>query len=326
VSARRCPHEARRLRPGVLRPDLEAALAQAAELGFQAIELPVDARSPLVNLDEALDGGYHRIAQQVRAAGLTISALSNHQEGQLLLGPHGEDTDPMFRGTPSEKTRYAHDRLVRTAELARRLEVGVVCGFTGCEDYSRWFPWPLEDGYERMGPRFREVMRPLLDEFAARDVRFAHECHPRQFAYNLETAQLALTLVDHHPALAFNLDPANLLLAGMDPVVFVAELGARIAHVHAKDGEQVVHHVARSGLLAHGAPSRRDRGFRFRVPGWGDVPWRRLLTELQLADYHGVLAVEHEDPTMSPREGLVQAVRFLEPLLLRDPAPKGRWW
>ena len=177
-----------------------------------------------------------------------------------------------------------------------------------------------------MGPRVREVLLPLLDAYAARGVRFAHECHPRQFAYNLETAQLALQLVDGHPALGFNLDPANLLLAGMDPVVFVAELGDRVLHVHAKDGEHVAHHAARSGLLAHGAWSRRDRGFRFRVPGWGDVPWRRRITELHLAGYRGVLAVEHEDPTMSPREGLVQAVRYLAPLLLHDPVPEGRWW
>ena len=303
----------------------ERALALAAELGFEAIELPVDARSPFVDLEEALAGGHHRITRAVRAAGLAISALSNHQEGQLLLGPHGRD-NAIFAGSPEAKARHARDRLVRTAELAQRLEVDVVCGFTGCEDSSRWFPWPVEDAHEQMAAPFREAVLPVLDRYAACGVRFAHECHPRQFAYNLETAQLALAAVDHHPALAFNFDPANLLLAGMDPVVFVAELGARIAHVHAKDGELVAHHASRSGLLAHGAPHRRDRGFRFRVPGWGDLSWRRIVSELQLAGYRGVLSVEHEDPTMSPREGLVQAVRHLAPLVLREPPPKERWW
>lgn len=304
----------------------EQALARAAELGFEAIELPVDGKNPFIDLDRALAGDGERIVRQVRAAGLEISALSNHQEGQLLLGPHGEDTDGVVRGSAVEKMRYAQDRLAKSAELARRLGVDVVCGFTGCEDYSRWFPWPLEDGYERMGGRFREALMPVLDGFAARGVRFAHECHPRQFAYNLETAQMALALVEQHPALGFNLDPANLLLAGMDPVVFAAELGKRTLHVHAKDGELVAHHAARSGLLAHGAWHRPGRGFRFRVPGWGDVPWRRLITELQVAGYRGVFAVEHEDPTMSPLEGLVQAQRFLAPLLLREPAPERRWW
>ena len=303
----------------------ERALARAAELGVSAIELPVDRGSPFVSLEEALEGGWRRIAAQVRAAGLTISALSNHQEGQLLLGPHHADTDGIFAGSADEKSRFAARRLELTAALAQRLEVAVVCGFTGCDDYSRWFPWPAPDGYERMAPVFRERMMPLLDTFARHGVAFAHECHPKQFAYNLETAAWAVQLVDEHPSFGFNLDPANLLLAGMDPVLFVVELGARIRHVHGKDGERVQHAVARSGMLAHGAWDRPGRGFRFRVPGWGDLDWRRLITELHLHGYDGVISIEHEDPTMSRVEGVRQAVRHLQPLLLHEPI-EARWW
>lgn len=297
---------------------------RARELGFQAMELPVHAGNPWVEL------GAGSAADRVRTvfddAGVTISALSNHTEGQLLLGPHGIDTDHVHAGDAAAKSAFARDRLIATAELAQQLNVGIVCGFTGCDDWTRWFPYPLADGYDRMVPVFREHMLPVLDAFAQRNVRFAIECHPKQFAYNLETAHLALAAVDGHPALAFNLDPANLLIAGTDPVVFVAELGDRIVHVHAKDGESVVHNAGRSGLMAHGAWSRRDRGFRFRIPGWGDVPWRRLLSELQLADYAGVVALEHEDPTVSPIEGLERGRDFLAPLLFRDRKPQGTWW
>jgi sugar phosphate isomerase/epimerase len=303
----------------------EEALTTARELGFEAIELPVDARNPFIDLEEALAGGWRRIRQEVRAAGLEISALSNHQEGQLLLGPHGMETDGIHSGSANEKVRYATLRLEQSAALAERLEVGVVCSFTGCEDYSRWFPWPLEDGYERMGRVFRDRLLPVLEAFSRHGVHFAHECHPKQFAYNLETAKLALELLDGHTAFGFNFDPANLLLAGMDPVVFVAELGDRILHVHAKDGERVAHLVARSGLLAHGPWDRPNRGFRFRIPGWGDLDWRRLISELRLARYDGVLAVEHEDPVIGRVEGLRKALDHLAPLVLRDP-PEKRWW
>ena len=305
---------------------LQAALAAAADLGFETIELPVDARSPFVSMNDLLRESCTPLQKAIEASGLRLSALSNHQEGQLLFGPHGSDTDAMFEGTANEKIAYAQERLVQTAELARRLGLDTVLGFTGCEDYSRWFPWPLEDGYERMGPPFRERMLPLLDEFERRGVRFAHECHPRQLAYNTETALWTLELLDHHPAYGFNLDPANLLLAGVDPTVFIAELGERILHVHAKDGEVVAHHAGRSGLLAHGPWNRKGRGFRFRVPGWGDLDWRRLITELRLAHYDGVLSIEHEDPTFSRRDGLEQAVRHLKPLIPRDPVPEERWW
>ena len=303
----------------------EEALAAARQLGFEAIELPVDRRSPYINLEEALAGGWRRIRQAVDTAGLEISALSNHQEGQLLLGPHGIDTDPIQLGTAEEKVAYATLRLQQTAALAEKLEVRVVCSFTGCEDYSRWFPWPLEDGYERMGPVVRERLLPVLEYFSRHGVRFAHECHPKQFAYNLETAELLLELLDGHPALGFNLDPANLMLAGMNPVVFVAELGERILHVHAKVGEQVRHHVARSGLLAHGRWDRPERGFRFRIPGWGDLNWKQLISELRLAGYDGVLAVEHEDPVIGPLEGLRKGLEYLSPLVLREPQEE-RWW
>jgi sugar phosphate isomerase/epimerase len=211
------------------------------------------------------------------------------------------------------------------ARLAAGLGVEVVIGFTGCEDWSRWFPWPLVDGYEQMGSGFRDALVPVLDRFGELGVAFAMECHPRQFAYNLETAEMALDLVGGHESLGFNLDPANLLLAGMRPEEFVVAQGTRVLHVHAKDGELVGHAAARSGLLAHGAWDRPGRGFRFRVPGWGDLDWRALLSELQVAGYRGVVAIEHEDPTMSRREGLEQAVAHLRPIILREP-PSERFW
>jgi sugar phosphate isomerase/epimerase len=304
---------------------LEEALEAARALGFDAVELAVDRRSPLVDLEAAIANGGRDIARKVKNAGLEISALSNHQEGQLLLGPHGTDTDPMFEGTPEEKVAYSTKRLKMTAELANALEVNTVCGFMGCEDYSRWFPWPLEDGFEQMGPVFVERMSPILDHYQTLGVRFAHECHPRQLAYNLETAKWVLEILEEHPAFGFNLDPANLVLAGMDPIVFVVEMVKRIFHVHAKDSEKVTHSHARSGLFAHGRWDRRDRGFRFRMPGWGDLDWRKLITELHIGGFQGVLSVEHEDPTMSREEGLRQAVSHLRPLLLQEP-PGGRWW
>jgi sugar phosphate isomerase/epimerase len=108
-------------------------------------------------------------------------------------------------------------------------------------------------------------------------------------------------------------------------VLFVKELKGRIFHVHAKDGELVPHNAARSGLLAHGAWDRPDRGFRFRIPGWGDVPWKRLVTELILTGYEGYLALENEDPVFNPMDGLKKAMAVLQPLL-----PEGKredcWW
>jgi len=304
---------------------LDRALEAAAALGIEAIELPVDATSPLVDLKALRAGGVGDLRRRLAAHGLGVSAVSNHQEGQLLLGPHHGDTDRVLRGTAAEKTAHAEARLIQTAELASELGVDVVVGFLGCEDFSRWFPWPDPDGWARMAPAFQERVGALLDRFDRLGVAFAQEPHPKQYVYNTETALESVHLLGGHPRWSFNLDPANLLLAGVDPVVFVQLLGDRIRHVHAKDGEVVAHNVARSGRLAHGRWDRGDRGFRFRIPGWGDVPWKRLISELQLVGYEGYLAIENEDPVFEPLDGLRKAVQELRPLLpVGGRAPQ--WW
>ena len=41
--------------------------------------------------------------------------------------------------------------------------------------------------------------------------------------------------------------------------------------------------------------------------------------------YDYVLSVEHEDSLMSPEEGLTKAVKFLDGLVIKEPAAAA-WW
>ena len=88
-----------------------------------------------------------------------------------------------------------------------------------------------------------------------------------------------------------------------------------MAIAHAKDAEVVPHNVGRSGVLAHGRWDRIDRGFRFRIPGWGDVPWKRLITELQLRVF-GIPEVALID-----MQGDVMENKHLAPTYLVEPDP-----
>lgn len=305
---------------------LPDALRKASEAGYETVELHVHRNNRLVDLEDlATQSGAKNFRRQLQRFRLDISALDVHYESQLVLGPHNETTDHIFKGTPEEKVAFAQNRLKLAAQAAARLGITTLCGFCGCEDGSRWFPWPDPGGWERMANTFVARWSPLLDTFAEYGVRFAHECHPNQYAYNIETAESTVRLLDGRPEWGFNLDPANLLLSGVDPIVFIAELKSRIYHVHAKDGELVAHNARKSGLLATGDWHRPDRGFRFRIPGWGDVQWKGLLTELRLADYDYVLSVENEDPTMSREDGVMKAIAYLRPLIINAPF-EGRWW
>jgi sugar phosphate isomerase/epimerase len=302
--------------------DLESVFRMMAEHGYEAAELPAFHGNGHLDIDEVLKPGE---AKKIRVlAGkynLTISALSNHPEGQLVLGPHTKDTDFLYPGragaSAAGKIKFGMERMKQTARAAAALEVPVVCGFIGCEKFSRWFPWPYPQGWDEMAEDFVNRWGEILDVFAQEGVRFAHEPHPNEYVYNVETAVRSVELMGGRKEWGFNFDPANIILQGIDPVIFVQELGERIFHAHAKDGEIVEHNVRRSGLQPTGKWDRIDRGFRFRIPGWGSVPWKRVLTEFVLKGYDYVLSYEHEDVVMSREDGLEKTIGYLRPLIIK---------
>jgi sugar phosphate isomerase/epimerase len=305
---------------------LEAALDFVCSLAIDAVELNIDSADRLTPLEKAVNSRFLKfLTHAVNTRGLAISAVGNHIDSQLIGGPHHEDTDSICIGSPREKAAYGKKKLLATARIASQLGVDTVIGFTGCEDWSRWFPWPDKKGWERMLPTFVDTWNPILDEMKALGVRFAHEPHPKQMAYNTETAIEVTKALDERAEWGFNLDVANLSLAGVDPSTFIQALPEKIFHVHAKDIECVAHNIRRSGWQAHGAWERRDRGLRFRIPGWGDLNWKSILSELQLVGYRGVISIEHEDPIFGREEGVRKAVEYLQPLIIRSPR-EDAWW
>jgi sugar phosphate isomerase/epimerase len=79
-------------------------------------------------------------------------------------------------------------------------------------------------------------------------------------------------------ALAVNLDPANLLLHGLDPYESTQALHGLVRHVHARD--------ARRASASRAAAE---------VPlGHGDIDWMMFLAALEQIEYRGWITVERE--------------------------------
>jgi sugar phosphate isomerase/epimerase len=236
-----------------------------------------------------------------------------------VLGPYGKDTDAIYPGTKEEKIKFGTERMIKTAQAANALEVPVVTGFIGCENFGRFFPWPYSKGWSDMETEFVERWGKILDKYAEYGVKFAHEPHPNELAYNVETALRAIELMGGRKEFGFNFDPANLIYLGIDVENFIDALAGHIYHVHAKDGEVVAHNVRRSGVIPQGDWQRLGRGFRFRIPGWGSVPWKKVITELSLIGYDYVMSYEHEDVTMSRNDGITKTIAYLKPLMIEKP-------
>jgi sugar phosphate isomerase/epimerase len=95
------------------------------------------------------------------------------------------------------------------------------------------------------------------------------------------------------PSLGLTFDPSHLVWEFIDPYAAMQEWIARIYHVHAKDTE--IHHdvLRRTGILTDFS------WWRYRIPGWGELDWRRMLTTLLEHGYDGYVSVEHEDPVFT---------------------------
>jgi sugar phosphate isomerase/epimerase len=306
---------------------LEKTLEYVSKLGYEAVEIAAWKGSNHIDIDKILSGDATRYNKTIAKYGLSISGLSNHLEGQLVLGPHDESTDEWFKGTPEEKIKYGTERMKKTAEAAAALDVPVVNGFIGAPNWGAWYTFPpayekiFEEGFDLFAQRWGEI----LDVFAAHGVKFAHEVHPQEQAYNIETAEQAIKAVNGKKEFGFNFDPSHLVWQGIDPVVFIKKFGDRIYHAHAKDAELVKENLAVSGHIPTGAWRRLGRGFRFRVVGWGDVEWKRIMTAFLEVGYNYVLSYEHEDPVMSREDGCEKTISFLKPLIIKAPLEKV-WW
>lgn len=209
-----------------------------------------------------------------------------------------------------------HEHLRRCIDAAQLLGVGLVGTFVG-RDVSLTVAENL---------RLAEKVLPPLVEYAAdRDVRLVIEnCpmegwHPDGYPANLAySPELWRWMTDL--GLWLNYDPSHLVWLGIDPVAALEAFADRVLHVQAKDVE--VHADRRDQYGVFGRAVGREPWvsgwWRYRIPGLGEVDWRRVTDTLFQAGYDGVVSVEHEDPVWSGSpakvyDGLTIAHRTLSP-------------
>lgn len=299
---------------------LEEVMQMIQPYGYEALEIPAyEGNGQLETADILKGNNAANLKKLASDYGMTIEALSNHSDSFLIMGPGGKETDFIFKGTPEEKIKHGTESLIRTAQAANALEVSTVVGYPGVENWGRFFFFPYGEGWAEYEEQFVERFTPVLDKFQEYGVRFAIEIHPNSFVYDLKTAVRALELVNYHPALGYNFDPANTLYLMLEPATVIDTLKDRIYHVHAKDAELAKHNLGAGGTLMHGDMRALDHTYRFRIPGWGQIDWKSVITELSMVGYNGILSYEHEDVTMSRMDGVKKTAAYLKPLLIEAP-------
>lgn len=260
----------------------------------------------------------------VESRNITISALSCH----------GNPLHPQKKLAQSY-----HNDIVKSVELAEKLDVPVVVTFSGLpgdhEDahYPNWpvSPWP-NDFQEIFAWQWEQKVIPYWKEtggFAKKhNVKFALEPHG---GFSVHTPATLLKLREAvGEVIGANFDPSHMWWQGIDPVQAIKVLGKEgaIYHFHAKDTAIDSENVNRFGLTDMQSYSDMlNRAWTFRTVGYGhDLKvWSDIISTLRLVGYDGAISIEHEDGLMSPEEGLCKAISNLNQLLIKEQLGE-MWW
>jgi sugar phosphate isomerase/epimerase len=225
-------------------------------------------------------------------AGLEISSLAYY--------PNNLDPDP-------EAREAANEHLRKVVDAAQALGVAIVGTFVG-RDKIRTISENLAE--------FRKVWPPLVDYAGERGVRLMIEnCvmegwhpdgYPGNLAYSPELWEWMFAL-----GLYLNYDPSHLLWLGIDPVEALRPYVTYVAHAHAKDAETFPAQRNRFGFFGRTSTREEDPWdmgwWRYRIPGLGEVDFRRCVDTLYEGGFDGVLSVEHEDPVWGGSPEMVEA-------------------
>lgn len=299
---------------------LDEALALAAELGLDGVELGAGGWSKAPHLDLAATAGSSSEIRKLQAK------LDDHGLRLLAINANGNQLHPTDGA--------AHDAVVRgSLRLAAEMGVPTVVLMSGLpagapgDTMPNWITtsWPPE-AEAMLRHQWEDVALPywrgLADEAERLGVRLAVEMHGRQLVHNVASFRRLSDAVGS-PAIGANLDPSHLMWQGCDLLAVVEALGRDIAHVHAKDVRIMPRRTAVDGLLDPLPPSAvHERTWNYVTLGNGHRGgaefWREFVYALHAVGYSGPLSIEHEDVLVGGEEGIRRATAILRPLLFHD--------
>jgi sugar phosphate isomerase/epimerase len=309
---------------------LEEVAGHAARWGYDGLEIACSGE----HLDvwrAAEDDAYLASRREILDRhGLKLYAISNHLTGQAICDDpidfrHQAIVSPKVWGDGDGDgegvRRRAAEEMKLTAKVARRLGVDTVVGFTGSKiwQYVAMFP-PVSDAVIEEGyADFARRWNPILDVFDDEGVRFAHEVHPGEIAYDYWSSVKSLEALDNRKAFGFNWDPSHMMWQNIDPVAFIWDFQDRIYHVDCKD-TRLRPRNGRAGVMGSHLPwGDPRRGWDFVSTGHGDVPWEDSFRALRAIGYAGPISIEWEDAGMDRLHGAAEAVGFVRSLLWKLP-------
>lgn len=264
---------------------LDEVAAWAADHGFTDLEC-----GPMLPLDRA---AYERVLGEGRIAITALIYCRNYLS-----------TDPEEAATHlaelKKRIEFAGalgiDKVVTSTGIDKRIEEGIYDRDPNVKDRGNM----IHRIPVRSLDQVVDLYGPLLELAEKNNVRLCLENCPlmgniaispvmwRRIFQRLDSDKLGLAY-----------DPSHLVWEMIDPYAPLDEFKDKIFHVHAKDAAIDRARLAETGILTDFS------WWSYRIPGRGELDWKKLLSKLKANGYTGTISLEHEDAAY---EGTLPAV------------------
>ncbi|MDP2633220.1 MULTISPECIES: sugar phosphate isomerase/epimerase family protein [unclassified Pseudoalteromonas] len=299
----------------------------AGELGYKAIQLPTS-NTEIFDLEKAAQSQEYcdEVTSIAKQAGLTISELSTHLQGQLVAVHPAYDemfdnfAPEQLRDNPEKRTEWAIKQLMFAAKASKNLGLKNHVTFSGALLWHTFYPWPqrpqglVEEGFNELAKRWL----PILDYFEEMGVDVCYELHPGEDLHDGITFERFLAATGNHPRVNILYDPSHLVLQQLDYLAFIDIYHERIKAFHVKDAE--FNQNGRSGVYG-GYQDWQERPGRFRSLGDGQIDFKSIFSKLTQYGFDGWAVLEWECCIKDSEQGAKEGAPFIEQHLI-TPATK----
>lgn len=295
----------------------------AASLGYKGVQIPtwdgrcVDVKKAAESKDYA-----DEIKGIVNAAGLEITELSSHLQGQLVaVHPAYNDLFDAFspeeyHNNPKARTEWAVDQLKYALRASQNLGLSAMGTFSGALLWHTMYPWPqrpaglVETGFKELAKRWL----PILNEADKYGVNVCYEIHPGEDLHDGATYERFLEATGDHPRANLLYDPSHFVLQCLDYLQYIDIYHEKIKMFHVKDAE--FNPTGRSGVYG-GYQGWVERPGRFRSLGDGQVDFNAVFSKLSQYDYGSWAVLEWEDCLKNAEDGAKEGAEFIEKHIIR---------
>jgi len=224
----------------------------------------------------------HNIAARRDPAELAEKIMPILEENGVKVGAICLYGNPL---KDDEKGLMLRQDLMHLVECAHLFKTNVVTGFTG-----RVPDCPVPDSI----PKFKEVWTPICEKAGEVGVRVAFENCPMggtwksgdfNIAFNPSAWELMFNAIPLDN-IGLEWEPCHQMTQLIDPMPQIREWGKKFFLLHGKDAS-----VKRNMLAKYGFMSPEAFVYH-RTPGFGDLNWTDIISELRMVKFTGSIDIE----------------------------------